>query len=480
MRDPEHFGKGSRVTVMGLGLFGGGAGAARFFAERGADVTVTDAAPAEKLASSVAALADCALRFTLGRHEEADFAEADLVVANQAVRPENRFLRIARERGIPVVTETGLALALNPAPCLGVTGSAGKSTTTALLHAMLAKRDPATLLGGNIGGDLLTRVERQPAASPVVVELSSYQLQWIAGDFASGFVKPPRIAVFTNIAPNHLDWHRDMDEYVRAKQSLALRQSPADWTILNHEDERLRGWRDVLPANILWTGRRDSGEENAAFLADGESEILLRTGGEERGRFPLERFRLIGAHNRTNAVQSAAAAWLACEDAAAVQHGLDTFSGLPHRLEVAGEAFGKLFVNDSKSTTPEAAVTALRALDRDKPCVLIAGGYDKQSPFDGLGVEIQKRAAALVLVGAAAPRIREAVLAAAAQRPRERGELIIRDCGDRFAAAVEAARSLTPAGGVVLLSPACASWGMFANYEERGDRFREIAATLAR
>jgi UDP-N-acetylmuramoylalanine--D-glutamate ligase len=433
-------------------------------------------AGAEKLAASVESLAGCGVRFVLGRHEEADFTGADLIVANQAVRPENRFLELARKNGIPVITETGLALALNPAPWLGITGSAGKSTTTALLHAMLLRHDPAALLGGNIGGDLLTRVERQPASSPVVVELSSYQLTYVGRDLAEGFVRPPRVAVFTNLTPNHLDWHRDMDEYAATKQSLALRQKPEEWTVLNHEDANLRGWAGALPGRALWTSRRDSGMENAAFLEEtpgSPGAIVLRTGGEERARFSLERLRLMGDHNRLNAVQATAAACLFVGDEAAVRGGLETFPGLPHRLEIAVEAGGKLFVNDSKATTPEAAMTALRSVDR--PCVLIAGGYDKQSPFDALGEEIQRRAAGLVLLGAAAPRIRAAVLAAAGERPPALGALPLFEAGDDFAAAVAAAEKMTPEGGAVLLSPACASWGMFANYEERGERFKTIA-----
>ncbi len=487
MIDAKRLPQYRRVTVMGLGLFGGGAGAARFFAERGADVTVTDTADAERLAQSVEALGDCRVRFVLGRHEEQDFAEADLIVANQAVRPENRFLEIARAHSVPVITETGLALTLNPAPWAGVTGSAGKSTTTALLHAMLRRRDPDALLGGNIGGDLLTRVLNRPASSPVVVELSSYQLTHIAEDLAEGSVRPPRVAVFTNCTPNHLDWHRDMDEYVRAKQALALHQTPQNWTVLNHGDERLRAWAGRIPGRVLWTGAEDCGEANACFpeaSRGGAGVIVLRVGGEERGRFPLDRFRLIGEHNRLNAVQAAAAAWLfladaggdADGDADAVLGGLEDFPGLPHRLENAGESGGRLFINDSKATTPEAAITALRSVGR--PCVVIAGGYDKQSPFAALGEEIQRRAAGLVVLGAAAPRIRAAVLAAAGSRPEGMGALPVAEAGEDFAEAVALAARMTPEGGAVLLSPACASWGMFANYEERGETFKKILKNI--
>lgn len=465
-----------RVTVMGLGLFGGGAGAARYFAGLGAKVTVTDAAAAEKLARSIESLAECDIEFVLGEHRREDFLETDLVVTNQAVRPENPYLELARSRGIPVVTETGLALALCPAPWIGITGSAGKSTTTSLIAAMLRAHDPATLLGGNIGGDLLTRVEAQPPESPVVVELSSYQLTYVGCDLANGDVRPPRIAVFTNITPNHLDWHADMDEYVAAKRSLARYQTGADWTILNHADPLLRGWEGTIPGRIMWSGLEDVGRDDACFIDDGSA--VVRIGGREAGRFSLERFRLFGGHNRLNAVQAIAAAWVLCGDARAVETGLADFPGLPHRLEVVADIDGRLFINDSKSTTPEAACTALAALDMPK--VLIAGGYDKKSPFAELGREIQRRAAGVVLLGASAGRIGDAVLAAAGERPAGMGALPMVEAGDDFARAVEAAWRLTPAGGAVLLSPACASWGMFVNYEERGRAFRELAAGVGK
>lgn len=465
-----------RVTVMGLGLFGGGAGAARYFAELGAQVTVTDTASAEKLARSVESLDGYGITFVLGEHRRQDFIDADLVVTNQAVRPENSYLELARSHNIPIVTETGLALALNPAPWVGITGSAGKSTTTSLIAAMLREHDPATLLGGNIGGDLLTRVEAQPAGSPVVVELSSYQLTYVGHDMAEGDVKSPQVAVLTNLSPNHLDWHPDMDDYIAAKQSLVHYQTAANWAVVNRDDPLLREWEAEIPGRIVWSSLDDSGCADACFV-DGDA-VVVRVGGVEVGRFSLARFRLFGRHNRVNAVQAVAAAWCMCGDAQAIETGLAAFPGLPHRLEVVAEVGGRLFVNDSKSTTPEAACTALAALEMPK--VLIAGGYDKKSPFGELGREIQRRVAGVVLLGASAGRIREAVLAAAGERPVGMATLAMVEAGDDFARAVETAWRLTPEGGAVLLSPACASWGMFVNYEERGRVFRELAAGLGK
>ena len=470
----EHLRKYRRVTVMGLGRFGGGAGAARYFARLGAEVTVTDMADAGRLAASVAMLDGLGVRFVLGGHRPEDFTQADLVVANQAVRPDNPFLILARDAGVPITTETGLALSLNRSPWLAVTGSSGKSTTAALLAAMLQAHDPAVLFGGNIGGDLVSRVEDRPEASPLVVELSSFQLTYIAEDFAAGRVTPPFAAAVTNITPNHLDWHRDMAEYAGAKRVLINHQTCDDWTILNVEDPMLREWADAAPARVVRCSVADPGHPDACFANDGS--VVLRLGGDEVLRLSLDRFNLFGRHNIQNALEAAATAYVACRDAGAIGKGFSAFSGLPHRLEKVGEVDGRLFVNDSKSTTPEAAITALAAIDAPK--VLIAGGYDKHSPFEEFGAAIQERAAGLVLLGVAGPRLREAVLAAADRRPAAMGDLPVADGGDDFAGAVTAAWRMTPPGGVVLLSPGCASYGMFVNYEERGARFREIAGRL--
>ncbi|MCC8191131.1 MAG: UDP-N-acetylmuramoyl-L-alanine--D-glutamate ligase [Planctomycetes bacterium] len=462
-----------RVTVMGLGRFGGGAGAARFFAARGAKVTVTDLAGADRLAESVASLAGRDIRFVLGNHHPDDFRDTDLIVANQAVRPDHPLLAVAREAGVPIATETGLALALNRSPWIGVTGSSGKSTTAALIANILTEHDPDTLFGGNIGGDLLTRVENRPHQSPLVVELSSFQLQWLGEDFAA-CLPPPRFAVVTNLTANHLDWHRDLEEYAAAKRQIIHHLRPGDWAVLNHDDPALRQWEDGTQGRVVRCGWRDPGGPDAGWV-DGD-RVVLRLDGVVRFRFPVDRFRLLGRHNLRNAVAAVAAAWPLVPDPDPVTRGLSAFTGLPHRLETVGTSRERVFINDSKATTPEATVTALESLN--VPVILIAGGYDKGSPFEALGQAVQRRAHGVVLLGVAAGRILEAIQAASGVRPRELPPLAIREASGNFADAVRQALDLAPAGGAVLLSPACASWDMFANYEERGEAFRGMVNRL--
>ncbi|MDR0362027.1 MAG: UDP-N-acetylmuramoyl-L-alanine--D-glutamate ligase [Planctomycetota bacterium] len=465
-----------RVTVMGLGVFGGGIGAARYFSDLGAKVVVTDIAPAEKLGASVAALKGRDIRFRFGGHDVGDFTDADLVVANQAVRPDHPLLAAAAEKGVPVLAETGIALALSRSPLVAVTGSAGKSTTASLIAAMLLRHDPNTMFGGNIGGDLITRIEEHPPASPLVAELSSFQLSHIGPALLAGDIEPPRVAVVTNLSSNHLDWHRDLGEYYESKKTLALAQGGDAWTILNVDDPVLAAWADEVPGRVLRCSFRDAGHPDACFADDGR--IVLRLGGDPVVRVPLELLRPRGRHNVMNAAQAVAAAVAASGNAKAAADGLASFKGLPHRMESVASVAGRTFVDDSKCTTPEAARLALMAMDEAK--VLIAGGYDKQAPFEALGRTVQERAHGLVLVGAAAERILDAVRGAERFRPPEMGRLELVVAGDDFGRAVREAFNLCPVGGVVLLSPACASWDMFLNYEERGDKFRALAVGLGR
>lgn len=464
------------VTVMGIGRFGGGAGAARFFAELGAHVLATDLAPAERLLPSLESLEGLGITFVLGEHRNKDFILTDLVVANQAARPDNPLLEQARANRVPVATETGLALALCRSPWLGVTGSSGKSTTASLLAACLRESDPGVMLGGNIGGDLLTRIAAQRPESAVVAELSSFQLSYLASDFAAGRIAPPRVAVLTNLAPNHLDWHRDMDEYLAVKRALLLAQSKDDWAVVNNDDYRLAGWAVTAPARTVRCALEDPGFDDACYLQ--ENDVVLRLDGGEVFRWSLDEYRLPGRHNRYNALSAAAAAYVYNNDGEAIRRALAAFSGLPHRLRQVFEIDGRVFVDDSKSTTPEATITALTSFD--KPIVLIAGGYDKFAPFEELAEAIQRYAHGIVLIGQSAGRLAGSLREAAAKRPETQDVLPIVEAGEDFLLAMREAFRLTPEGGVVLLSPACASYGMFINYEERGAMFAKAARDLAK
>lgn len=468
-----------RITVMGLGLFGGGVGAARFWSGLGSAVTVTDLRSAEELAPSLRQIEDLDIRFVLGEHRDEDFKNADLVVVNPAVKPENRYIRLARAAGAEIITEVGLVFRLAKGPILGVTGSNGKSTTTALLGEILKRHNPGTLVGGNLGGSLLPELKDHLPSAPLVLELSSFQLHYLKLQSIA-----PQVAVITNLSPNHLDWHKTVLSYYEDKRNILRFQNATDWAVVNVEDPTLREWTETCRARLLRVARDDPGSEHACYIKD--AAIHVRLDGETTQLAPLSSLRLPGRHNELNALQAAGAAFVFSRDADAVREGLSAFRGLPHRLEEVGAVGDVRFINDSIATTPESAICALHAFK--EPKVIIAGGYDKGVSFDALGKAILERAEAVVLVGQTATAIREAVQKAMQELLREQKvvgdsryderEPLVIDAGPDFDSAVRVAREICPAGGVVLLSPACASYDMFINFEQRGEVFRRLVEQM--
>jgi UDP-N-acetylmuramoylalanine--D-glutamate ligase len=440
---------GKRVTVMGLGRFGGGLGAARWLAGQGADVLVTDLEPAERLADSVQGLRDLVdrgtVRLRLGEHNVSDFTACDLVVASPAVpRPwDNRYLRAAKAAGVAITTEIELLARRLPerGRTIGVTGSAGKSTTAALIAHILGECGERVFLGGNIGGSLLGE---DVSGAWVVLELSSFQLHWLGW-------WSPRVAVVTNIAENHLDWHGSMEHYRSSKRRLLEWQEPGDTAVLGD------------PSVAEWPVRA------------GVRRLVI--GDESR----IEGLMIPGRHNQGNA---------ACAVAAVMAMGIPgiefgraaaaarTFAGLPHRLQLVHTARGVRFYNDSKSTTPKATALALVALGVDgqqgpSPVHLIAGGCDKGSDLRGIGGQA-RFLAGLYTIGATGERIAQAGESALG---RDAADDSVFRCGtlDR---ALARAWERAGEGDVILLSPGCASWDQFANYEERGERFVALARAL--
>lgn len=468
--------QGQRVTVMGLGRFGGGVGVARFLAERGADVLVTDTLSPDELKDSVAQLADLEktgqVRFRLGEHNVSDFTTRDLVVVNPAVAPGNRFVRAARAAGVPITSEIRLLVKHLPnrLRTIGVTGSAGKSTTTAMIAHILRKgprgrggegpgednsggagTGAGVWMGGNIGGSLLPRVEEIRDDDWVVLELSSFMLEGLREDLWS-----PHIAVLTNISPNHLDWHGSMEAYVAAKRAIFEFQVKSDWAIIPQ------------------------------VLRD-EWGVSTRGGGppfEVHGDPRPAGFKMPGDHNLDNAWVAAHAVYFGNgTDVLSGLKQLDDFKGLPHRLEYVGQVnagmpraeapaagAGVRCYNDSKSTTPEAAGLAIEAFEPGT-VRLILGGYDKGSDFGALARLAAGRCAGVYTIGATGDVIAGLVDAAREDTGAEAPSAV--RCGV-LGVAVQRALGEARAGDVLVLSPGCASWDQFVNYEQRGARFVEL------
>jgi UDP-N-acetylmuramoylalanine--D-glutamate ligase len=418
---------GRRVTVVGLGRFGGGVGVTQWLVRQGAAVTVSDAAPPEKLADSLNQLAGMDITLHLGGHEEADFLDADLLVVNPAVPETAPLLVRAMQQGIPATTEINLFIQRCPCPMVGITGTVGKSTTTAMTGEILSRRF-TTHVGGNIGRSLLLDL---PAIQPdhrAVLELSSFQLDrlpWIAAS--------PHVALVTNLLPNHLDRHGTMNAYADAKKNIFRFQGPEDVLLLNRDDEGLLDWAEESPGRVETFSAKDT-----------PFELLVP-----------------GRHNQANAQAAWAIARQFNIGRPTAAAALAEFRGLPHRLQLVAENDGVQYWNDSKCTTPAGAVVALNSFPAGKS-ILLAGGYDKHVSFEALGRLAANRAKAVLCYGATAQQIDDAC--------RGHGSAAVETLPD-LPAAIDRATALAEPGDAVLLSPACASYDQFTNYEQRGEMF---------
>lgn len=461
--------RGLRATVMGLGEFGGGIGAIRFLAERGAHVTVTDLRSEAELRGSLEKLDhNWQLTLRLGQHEEADFRETDLVVVNPAVPKTSRFIDVARRAGVPLTSEMNLFWTRNLGRVIAVTGSNGKSTTTSLIHAILEQDSLRTSqkcwLGGNIGVSLLPDVDHIAPVDWVVLELSSFQLEDLAP------LRPaPEISVVTNFSPNHLDRHGTIEAYRAAKQQLLKWQSASDFTVVNAISE-VASWPTA--ATRLRFGDAD---ERRQGIFGSSHEVIVRLPsdfGEER-RLPLsEWLRLPGIHNWQNAQAAIAATLVAGVSIDSIERAVSNFRGLPHRLEFVAEVAGRRCFNDSKSTTPEATVLALEAFQQ--PIVLLAGGYDKQIDLTSIAAAAVTRCRAVALLGQTGPElgrlIEQAALALNITAPKTRSF-------ESLEPAVAWSLQESAGGDIVLLSPGCASYDWFKNYIERGEQFSSFVTS---
>jgi UDP-N-acetylmuramoylalanine--D-glutamate ligase len=451
--------RGKRVTVMGLGLFGGGVGLTRFLVKQGARVTVTDLKKAPQLAPSLKALEGLPLELHLGFHREEDFRNADIVMVNPAIPKDSSFLNIAQRNGIPLETEMNLFFKLCPVPIVGITGSKGKSTTTALTAAMLQHGNKKVWLGGNIGMgySLLERVEEMGKGDLVVLELSSFQLEDLGQ-----IRKSPHVAVLTNLAPNHLDRHKDMESYVEAKKNIIRYQTDEDYVILNWDDQRLREWAKEARSKVLWYSLHDRPASGASLEGD---EALLKIDSKKE-KIDLSGRRLPGRHNLENILAASCAAFVLGVKGKDIEKAIQSFSGLEHRIEFVSEIKGVKYYNDSIATTPESAVAGLKTFE--SPIVLIAGGYDKKIPLESFAQECVKRCKCVILMGETAPTLVELI---AKLKEGTLPEVFLIPSLEN---AVKLAEKVACPGDVVLLSPACASYDMFENFQERGKLFKAL------
>lgn len=450
----RHAVAGQRSLVIGLGREG--LDLTRFLARHGATVTVTDQKSADRLAEPLDALRadgllDQRVELCLGGHDAVDLGRVDVVYASPGVPPEHTLLALARQLGIRQSSLIELFFALCPATVLGITGSAGKSTTTSLVGEMFVEAGRDVFVGGNIGRPLLGKLEEMTEQSWVVLELSSFQLEPLQVS--------PHIAVVTNVTPNHLDRHPSMEAYWAAKGQILAHQSPSDYAVLNADDawsQRYRPVGQVLRFSL-------TGVVEGAYLAD-EQVMLLGEPLTHTQDIPLR-----GRHNVANVLAASAAAHAAGIDRQAMVGAIRRFRGVAHRLQTVGAWRGVTFVDDSIATAPERSIAALEAYH--EPVVLLAGGRDKHLPMTDWARLITRRVKHVVLLGEMSNLVADAIRDV---QPEYAAISRARTMTEAVAQAAQAATS----GDVVLLSPGGTSYDMYGDFEERGRDFARAVGEL--
>ena len=452
---------GKKVVVVGAAR--SGIAVAAFARRRGAAVTLSDSAPAERLPGLPPDLGASGIALELGGHRRETFTGADLIVVSPGVPHTIAPLEAARQRGIAVIGELELASRWLKAPVVAVTGTNGKTTVTQMIGDMLAASGRRVFVGGNIGRPLIAAADSEPAPELVVAEVSSFQL-----DTAEWF--HPRVAVLLNISPDHLDRYPDLDAYARAKARIFARQGAGDVAVLNGDDDRVCALAPAQGPLRTWFSGRPAGEagiyrQAEDLVLNGFPEPWRHLNGE---RFSLASLKLLGAHNRANAAAAVLASRLAGADAAAITRVLGEFAPLPHRLATVATVAGVRYVNDSKATNVDAVIQALAAFDA--PVVLIAGGRDKGGGYEALRPAVQAGVKRLVVLGEAAEDIARTLGPACLG-----GVVHAADLHE----AVRLARDSAGPGDVVLLAPACSSFDMFTDYARRGEAFAAAVRELA-
>ncbi|MDA8140590.1 MAG: UDP-N-acetylmuramoyl-L-alanine--D-glutamate ligase [Desulfobacteraceae bacterium] len=447
------------VVVMGLARTG--LAVARFLKSQGARVTVTDQATEKGLGHFAQEVRSLEVALELGGHRPDTLAAAHMIVISPGVPHTIAPLEEARRKGIPVIGEIELSARFIKAPIVAISGTNGKTTTTELLGRMLAASGKRVFVGGNIGNPLIAIAGRDAELDAIVAEISSFQL-----DTTETF--RPHVAVLLNISPDHLDRYDSVAAYADSKGRLFRNQGPEDYAICHGGDPLVQAQcRDLRACllNFYPQPPANGGPGIGAIITP--KQIAIHIPGKAEGRIDLSQAPLMGPHNRENIAAATLAAMAVDADLAAVQRTINEFQTLAHRLEPVGTVNGVQFINDSKATNVDAVIRALECFDR--PVVLIMGGRNKGYDFAPLFDHIRRRAKKLIVIGEA----RDEILEAVAQAPAQGTETAV-----DLPEAVRRAFAAAQPGDTVLLSPACASFDMFANYAERGATFRRAVGEL--
>ena len=456
--------KGKRAVIIGLARQG--KALAQFLSQKGAEVVVSDQKSAEQLGPAIEELAAYELTYQLGSHPNTLLEGTDVLFLSGGVPADLPIAVEARKREIELANDTQLFLEACCAPVIGITGSAGKTTTTSLVGCMaeiaFKGSERRVWVGGNIGRPLLNNLDEIKPNDLVVMELSSFQLELMT--------LSPHIAAVLNLTPDHLDRHGSMEVYAAAKKRILANQSEDDIAVVRHDDSLTWEMRGLVQGRLIAFGwEQAAGEEESVYVHDGI--LRLRSGNDEHEICAVDEVALRGKHNLLNFLAASALASAAGLPIEAMAETARNFKGIPNRLEFVRRVRGADWYNDSIATTPDRALAAVRAFD--EPKILLAGGQDKDLPWETFASEVVRRVDHLILFGETAQKIERHI-----QEAVKDGAVPTLLICERLADAVQAAAALAEEGDVVVLSPGGTSFDEFSNYEERGEIFRALVEEL--
>ncbi|MGH2581804.1 MAG: UDP-N-acetylmuramoyl-L-alanine--D-glutamate ligase [Anaerolineales bacterium] len=451
--------KGKRVVIVGAARQG--IALARFLVGQGADVVLTDMRSTHQLEAALDSLADLPIEWRLGGHSLRMLESADLLCLSGGVPSDIALVKEAKKRAIPISNDSQIFLEETPCKTIGITGSAGKTTTTMLVGRMLEAAGffRKVWVGGNIGNPLITDVASMTADDRAVMELSSFQLEWMT--------RSPNVAAILNIAPNHIDRHVTMENYVAAKARILDFQSESDFLILNREDSPTWELTGRAQGKLISFGANKLPEDELGTIIR-DDQIFLRDEHGEHAVLPLSAIELRGDHNLMNVLAACAISAAAGASTEAMRAGVRGFRGAPHRLEFVRTIHEVDWYNDSIATSPQRAEAAVRSFKR--PLVLLIGGRDKGLPWEEFASLAGEHAQHVVLFGEAAKNLNAVFQAQAPSLP-------VRQAKD-LSTAVKLAAGVAKPGSVVLLAPGCTSFDEFPDFEARGERFRHLVNEL--
>jgi len=455
--------KNKKITVLGLGLNGGGVGTVKFLVRHGAKIIVTDIKTKDQLAPSLEKLKGLKnIEYILGQHRTEDFTKVDMVVKNPGASWENKHIKLALEHKVPVEMDSSLFFQICRNPIIGVTGTKGKTTTASVIYHILKSAGKNALKVGIGQTSVLDKLELLKKDSIVVFELSSWRLSALERVKMS-----PQVAVFTNIFIDHLNYYKSMKEYVADKKNIFLFQKPKDWLIINHDDETLQEVEKEVKSQIIEFSHRIIEKQKSVYLDDGA--IYLYNGIDAKKIINVGDLKIRGEHNLGNIMAGIGAAFVLNIPLLEIKKALVEFSGVPYRLELVREIRGVKYYNDTTATIPDAAISALKSFR--EPIILIAGGSDKGLNFSALAKMISEKVKGAVFLKG------EATLKLMAEIRKCDSEKNYATVGSMEEAVGLASRK-AKTGDVILLSPGAASFGLFLNEFDRGDKFREAVNRL--